>query len=164
MNYPVFGTNRLMDHFFDDFWTAVPRTLARDAEWSPPCDIEEAKDYYMISLEVPGIPRDQIKVETHDNQVWISGERSSKKETESEEGQFYSERRYGKFQRAFTLPQGVDASKVDANYEDGVLRVYVPKGEVLQTRQIQIGSGKPTGRFAKAIAAESKTHQGSSAA
>lgn len=149
---PLADLRREMDRLFDDFWS-VPTNRSwstTEREWNPACEVEESNDHYLLSLEMPGIPRDQIKLEVVDNQIMISGERhaeSKKKETD----QWYTERHYGKFQRTFTLPAGVDATKVEANYQDGILRVYVPKAESAKPRQIKIANGSGTGFFGKLI-------------
>lgn len=140
---PFFELHHEMRKPFDSFWItpSVTRNLQEGyAQWSPTCAVEEADNHFSISLEMAGVPKDQVKVEFHDNRIVISGERQNemkKKET----GQWYSERRFGKFQRTFTLPAGIDAEKVEANYQDGVLRVYVPKAESAKPRQIKITNG-----------------------
>ncbi|WP_158247353.1 Hsp20/alpha crystallin family protein, partial [Pseudomonas sp. FW306-02-H05-AA] len=78
----------------------------------------------MLSLEMPGIPKDDIKIEIADNTVTVSGERRAE-DKKKENGAWYGERRYGKFQRSFTLPAGIDSNKVEANYQDGVLQLIV---------------------------------------
>jgi HSP20 family protein len=159
MNY----LTREMDRLLDDFW-APPRNTRNlqemEAKWNPPCDVEEADDHYLISLEMAGVPKEQIKIECHDNQILISGERRQESK-KKEEGKWYTERRYGKFQRAFTLPAGVEADKVEANYHDGILRVYVPKTEVPQPRQIKITNGPGGGFLSKLLGSttESKSDQ-----
>ena len=153
MNYLTFNHNRNwsplsdlrreMDKIFDDYWTSPSgRSLTdMDTQWSPACDVDEGEDHYLISLEMAGVPKDQVKVEFENNQLVISGERRA----ETKKGQTYSERRYGKFQRSFTLPAGIDAEKVEANYQDGILRVYLPKAESAKPRQIKISNGSGGG-------------------
>ncbi|OFZ20526.1 MAG: hypothetical protein A2X94_10860 [Bdellovibrionales bacterium GWB1_55_8] len=100
---------------FADFF-AIP------TEWQPACDVEETDDHYLLSLETPGVARDQIKLEVLENRVQISGEK----------------KRAGKFQRTFTLPAGVNVDKVEASYQDGILTVRIPKPEAALPRQIKI--------------------------
>lgn len=120
------------------------------SEWSPACEIEEEEGHYLVSLEVPGIPRDQIKLEVIDDRLIVSGERrqESRKNTEFTS---YTERKFGKFQRAFMLPKGIDGEKVEANYQDGILRIYLPKAEALKPRQIKINQGAHLGFFEKLV-------------
>jgi HSP20 family protein len=140
---------REMDKLFDDFW-ASPTATQMEHNWNPPVEVEENDDHYLLSMEIPGIPRDQIKIECVDNQVTISGERR-KENRKTENGRSYSERQYGKFYRSFTLPAGVNADKVEAHFEDGVLRIYVPKAESAKPRQIKITNGSGTGFFGKLL-------------
>lgn len=155
---PLWDLRREMDKLFDDAWGLTQTSNNSDAveyDWNPVCDVEEGEDHYLMTVEMPGIPKDQIKIECIDNQLTISGERgresrNTQKEKEKE-GYRYTERRYGKFYRSFTLPVGVNADKVEANYEDGVLRLYVPKAESAKPRQIKIGSGNGPGLFGKLL-------------
>ena len=77
---------------------------------------------------------------------------ASEKKTNAEGG-YYSERRFGKFHRTFKLPSGVSSDKVEAHYQDGMLRVYVPKAETAKPRQIKISNGSGTGLFGKLLGA-----------
>lgn len=159
---PLTELRREMDRLFDDFWPAPGNTRQlsqMEAEWAPTCDVEEADNHYMISLEMAGVPKDQIKIEFQDNQLVISGERRHETK-KKEEGRWYSERRFGKFQRSFTLPVGVDTEKVEANYQDGILRVYVPKAESAKPRQIKITNGSGTGFFGKLLGTPKKEQEG----
>lgn len=163
---PLSEFRREMDKLFNDIWTThdLSRNLQEmDAQWSPACDVEEADRHYMIALEMPGVPKDQVKVEFHDNQIVITGERRNETK-KKENGQSYSERRYGKFQRSFTLPAGIDTEKVEASYQDGVLRVYVPKAVSAQPRQIKITSGAGAGFFGKLLGTPKKEQDGANSA
>ena len=144
-----------IDRLFDDFWTAPNASRSfqeMDAHWRPACDVEAADNHYLISLEMAGVPKDQVKVEFHDNQIVVSGERGNEtKRRNEEEGQWYSERRFGKFQRAFTLPADIDTEKIEANYQDGVLSIYVPKADSAKPRQIKIANGTGPGFFGRLI-------------
>lgn len=149
---PLTELRREMDKLFNDFWSAptVSRIQQMDSQWNPACDVEEEEDHYLINLEMAGVPKDQIKVEVQDSQLVISGERSHESK-KKEDGLWYSERRFGKFQRSFTLPAGVDPDKLEANYQDGMLRLYVPKAESAKPRQVKITNGSGTGFFGKLL-------------
>jgi HSP20 family protein len=159
---PLEELRREMDKLFDEFWS-VPvnshQLSQMKAAWTPASDVEEADNHYVISLEMAGVPKDQIKVEFQNNQLTVSGERRHETKRK-EEGHWYSERRFGKFQRTFTLPTGVNEEKVEAHYEDGILRVYVPKAESSKPRQITITSGSGTGFFGKLLGSAKKEHEG----
>lgn len=136
---------------FEDFLAAVPtgeKWRRADSEWKPACDVEESNDHYLLTLDMPGLQMDQIKLEVRDNQILISGERRHEQKSD---GAWYSERRYGRFHRSFTLPLRIEATRVEANYRDGMLRVYVPKAESTKRYQIKINSGSAPGFFAKLI-------------
>ena len=158
---PLSEVSHEMGKYFDGFWMAPSATRKHEemgTQWIPACDVEEADNHYLISLEMAGVPKDQLKVEFHDNQIVISGERQ--KETKRKEtGQWYSERRFGKFQRSFTLPAGIDREKVEANHQDGVLRVYVPKSESAKPRQIKITNGFNASSFRRLIGQSSTTEE-----
>jgi len=157
---PLWDLRREMDKLFDDAWGLTQNKTDRaDFDWSPTCDVEENDDHYLMTVEMPGIPKDQIKIECVDNQLTISGERSYSTKNK-EDGYRYSERRYGKFYRSFALPAGVNADKVEANYEDGVLHLYVPKAESTKPRQIKISNGSGTGFFGKLLGQSSPNSRG----
>ena len=122
--------------------------------WTPACDVERADDHFLLTLELPGVPKDQIKIDVADRQLTVSAER--KQETKSEEGDWYTERRYGSFERTFTLPDGVDLNKIEANYQHGLLRLYIPKAESAKPKQIAISEGTTGGVFSKLL-----NHKGS---
>ncbi len=134
---------REVGRLFDDF-TPSSRTLTTTQRaYAPMCDVQETEEHYLMSFDLPGVSKDNIKIEMVDNQLMISGERKHESETKNGSYQL-SERSYGRFQRAFTLPATVDADKIEASYQDGVLRLAVPKAESSRPRQIQIGEGKPS--------------------
>lgn len=155
---PLAELNREMDRFFSDVWGTQLADRDFSGHWLPACDIEEEKDHYLLSVDLPGVSKDAVKLELHENQLLISGERSETKKQEAE-GRYYSERRYGKFERAFRLPEGIDSSRVEAHHENGVLRVYVPKAEVKKPKQIEISTGKNTegGFFSRLLGQAPKT-------
>ncbi|MBL7715693.1 MAG: Hsp20/alpha crystallin family protein [Bdellovibrionales bacterium] len=97
-------------------------------------EMEESEDHYLLDLEIPGVPSDKIALEAAENRITVSGEH-----------------RKGKFHRTFSLPMDVDASKIEANHQDGVLRILLPKVEAAKPRQIKISSGSGHGLFSKLI-------------
>lgn len=108
--------------------------------WVPALDVWETDSEVVYAFDLPGIPEDKISLEVADDTLTISAERE--KVAEESGDRFYRfERRYGTFSRAVGLPQGVDDSKISANYENGVLEVHVPKPEESKPRRIQLGGG-----------------------
>ncbi len=105
--------------------------------WTPPVNIAETTDNYVIAAELPGLTKDDIKV-TYDNGVLaIQGERKQEKE---ERGKTWHriERGYGLFERSFRLPMTVEAEKINAEFKDGVLTLTLPKVEAVKPKQIAI--------------------------
>lgn len=147
---PLMELRNEMDRLFDDFWGMPVSAQASDRTWQPACDVVEDDDHYLLSVEMAGIPKEQIKIEVQDQHLVISGERRAE-EVKKEKGFKYSERQHGAFLRSFALPSGFDAEKIEANYQDGVLRVLVPKPNKLKPRQIKIGTGSNASFFGKLI-------------
>lgn len=118
------------DRFFDGFETEKSISLASD--------IEEATDHILMTFDLPGMKEGDFNIRVEDNNLYLSGERK-REETKSEKSQIvYSRRSYGKFEKVFSLPETVDAKKIEADYRDGVLRVYLPKIEVKKENAIEI--------------------------
>jgi HSP20 family protein len=130
---------REMDHLFEDFgieprWH-VPRLLRRSRkllerelaplDWSPRVDVIQREGQVVIRADLPGMSKDDVKVEVGDDVITIEGERKHEKK-EEKEGYFYSECSYGSFYRAIPLPEGAEVAKAAAEFHNGVLEVTVP--------------------------------------
>lgn len=100
-------------------------------------DVREDDDHYIVEADVPGFHKEDVEVTFEDGVLSVSGER---KREESREGENYhvSERRIGKFQRSFRLPNDVDLTSVEARIHDGVLRVTLAKSEEVKPRRIEV--------------------------
>jgi len=115
--------------------------------WSPSVDIFENKDQIVLEAELPGMNRDDFDLSIENNVITLRGERQFEKKEDSD-NYHRVERSYGAFTRSFTLPQTVSAEGATAEYENGVLRVTLPKREETKARRIEIsgeankGSGK----------------------
>ena len=105
--------------------------------WSPLVDIVEDQNEYVISADLPEVRKDDLKITIENGVLTLTGERKFEKE---EKGKKYHrvERAYGSFVRSFSLPGNVDASKVNAEFKDGVLRVHVAKDERARPRNIDV--------------------------
>lgn len=136
----------VMGDVFDDFDRIVNSflrpTYAATVNFQPSCDIKETKDHYLVSFDMPGVKKEDIKIEVHNNQLVISGERQYEMREEDGEAALRHERAFGKFERTFALPATVNSEKIEAHYENGVLNVAVPKIEPAKGRTIQIQSGQ----------------------
>lgn len=110
------------------------------AEWSPRVEIVERECELLVRAELPGMSRDDVKVEVTDDLITIEGERKAETK-EEKEGYFYSERSYGHFVRGIPLPEGADAEKARADFKDGILEVAIPipARPAQQPRRIEIG-------------------------
>ncbi len=108
--------------------------------WSPAADVRETEDGYLVDLELPGLTAENVDVNVENGLLTITGEKSDLLEEGSNgNGRSLTERRYGKFNRSFSLPNSVDPSKVDAKFESGVLTVRLPKSASAKARKIKIG-------------------------
>jgi HSP20 family protein len=92
------------------------------SEWSPQVEAFRRGDKLVVRADLPGMKKDDVKVEVEDNMLTISGERTDERE-DNREGYYRSERSYGQFYRAIPLPEGVSAEQCDATFKDGVLEV-----------------------------------------
>jgi len=115
------------------------RTLEanRDFVWRPAVDIYEEENGVALKAELPGIDKKDISIDVKDGVLTLSGERTVENET-NEKNYYRRERTYGKFQRLFTLPEGVSAEDITADFKDGVLKVHIPKAEVEEPKKITI--------------------------
>lgn len=116
-----------VDRLFDQFWDEPsPDFESSDAQFSPPCDIDESDSHYILSFDVPGIRKDELRVELSNGVLHVSGERKSEKESGHGERK-RTERFYGSFERAIALPENVDSEEIEASFDNGVLQVAVKK-------------------------------------
>lgn len=130
------GFNKVMDRMMEDFNARRPLTSGTDG-FAPLCEIKEDKTAFYFKFEMPGIPKDQIKINLEENLLTVSGER---KEEKKEEDKYHrtSEFSYGSYTRSFAFPSPVDAEKSMATYDHGILSLTVPKATSTRSRQITI--------------------------
>lgn len=105
--------------------------------WSPSLDLYESGDHFVAVVELPGMQKDAIDISLHDGTLTISGERKRESDNNGETAQ-RTERYVGTFRRSIGLPTRVDPSKVTATYQDGILKVTLPKAEEAKPKQIQV--------------------------
>lgn len=110
--------------------------IARGA-WSPSVDIYENKDHIVLEAELPGMNREDFDLSVENNTITLRGERHFEKKDETD-NYHRVERAYGSFTRSFTLPNTVTAEGATAEYQNGVLRVTLPKREETKARRIEI--------------------------
>jgi len=128
--------NRLFNTLFED---------GQSQRWIPAMDLVESDDHFVLKADLPGLGEDDVSIEIRDNALTISGERKSEQE-HTERGWYRVERSTGRFSRSLTLPEGVDADGVTAEFDKGVLEVRVPKPEQRKPRRVQIKAGGDNGQ------------------
>jgi HSP20 family protein len=101
-------------------------------------DVTDTEDAYEIAAELPGLEETEVEVRVGEDMLTIKGEKTEEV-TEKEKTWHMTERRYGAFQRSFRLPAEVDADKVKAAFDKGVLKVTLPKAEAAKPKKIAIG-------------------------
>jgi HSP20 family protein len=126
-----------LNSFFDmPFSSNSGRTGQLFTGWSPALDLYESGDHFVAVVELPGMRKEDIDISLHDGALTISGER--KRESNNGETAQRTERYVGTFRRSITLPTRVDAGKVSATYQDGILKVTLPKAEEAKPKQIKV--------------------------
>ncbi len=127
-----------MNRLFEDMPTlrGEEKDLAASA-WAPAVDIYETEGEVVLTAEIPGVDEKDIEIKVDDNTLTIRGERKFEKETK-EENFHRIERAYGSFFRSFALPSYVDHDKIEAEHENGVLKIRMPKRAELKPRKVKI--------------------------
>ena len=131
---------REIDRVFDAFFGQTDQ----GRRWVPPMDLVEAEDHFVLKADLPGLAEGDVNIEVQDGTLTISGERKAEHE-QREKGWYRIERSFGSFNRSLTLPDGVDADRIEASFADGVLEVHIPKPEERKPRRISISSATGNG-------------------
>ena len=126
--------NRLFSSLFEP-------TNGGAQRWLPAMDLVEAEDHFVLKADLPGLTEEDVAIEVQDNVLSISGERKGDYERK-ERGFVRLERSFGKFTRTLSLPEGIDADRIAASFEKGVLEVHIPKPEERKPRRISIGGNQ----------------------
>ena len=114
-----------------------PFVTEADHSFVPPVDVVETGDNLIVKLEVPGVGAGDIDVRVEDGTLIIEGE--NKQEQDTKDVTVYRrERTYGRFSRRFTLPEGLDTTKIGASHRNGILEVTLPRAEQAKPRKIEI--------------------------
>jgi HSP20 family protein len=119
------------------FWGGDEGWLTRTPSFLPTIDLVEAENQFEVTVDLPGLKPEEVNVELKDGDLWISGKREEKKE---EEGKTYHriERRHGEFRRVLPLPSTINEEKIEAKFENGVLKITVPKTEEAKPKHIEV--------------------------
>ncbi|HEX2027857.1 MAG TPA: Hsp20/alpha crystallin family protein [Nitriliruptorales bacterium] len=131
------GLQDEMERLFRSFFGGEPSSPSTAGAWSPPLDVEETDEHFVLHVELPGMDPQDVDITLEESVLTISGERRFYRETDSE-GFRRVERRFGRFHRAVRLPDRVTGEKVEAHYKDGVLTITVPKAEEAKPRRIEV--------------------------
>lgn len=123
---------------FDELMAGRPMAAAA-GRWAPALDVTEDDGSWVLTVELPGAKREDVSIEVHDDLLTIRGEKKCERE-EKDEKRHYVERSYGSFSRSLRLPAQVDADRIRATFQNGVLTVEVPKTEAQKPKQIDIKS------------------------
>ena len=108
-----------------------------NALWSPLTDISEDDNRYYLKVDLPGIKKEDVKINLANGQLTISGERNQ--ETEEKNVKYHRiERSFGKYFRSFTLPEKIKENEIDAEFKDGQLKITIPKSEEARHKQLEI--------------------------
>ncbi len=129
---------RELASFFGNFTEPGGKEQLTSGNFVPPVDVYEDEQNLTLKLEVPGVNEGDLNVSVENNTLTVQGERKFEKE-EKEENFHRIERRYGSFTRTFKLPNTVDADKVEASYDKGILKITLAKRAEAKPRQIKVG-------------------------
>lgn len=127
------GLRNELDRLFEDF---LERPTAETGRLTPPADMWETDDAYVVELELPGFDRDGIDVAVEQGALTVAGRREI--DAAEDHDVHLRERTAGTFRRSFSLPASIRADDVSARFEDGVLRIDLPKAERAKTRKIEV--------------------------
>lgn len=145
----------LMDDFdraFNGIWNQ--RHFGDARAIAPSCETSETETAYFLSFDIPGMKKEDIKIELKDHRLTVSGER--KREVHDRRQSLdHQEKTYGYFERSFGLPESALDDKIEARFENGVLEIAIPKKEDTQPRRIDIQNAG-SGIFGKFLEAKTK--------
>ncbi len=127
-----------LDRLFNERLFDMPLMWERNPEsMSLALDVAEEADKYIVKASVPGVKPEEVEITVTDNVLTIKGE--TKEDTEIKEENYHlRERRYGSFMRSVTLPAPVNADKIEAVHENGVITLTLPKSETVKPKKIEL--------------------------
>jgi len=134
-----------MDRLFEDFgsghrWMQPSWRESATDLWAPEVEVFQKNNELTIRADLPGLKREDVKVDVTDDEIFIQGERKHARE-EEREGYYRSERGYGSFCRVIPLPQGAITDQAKANFKDGVLEITLPAPPASKGRPLEITEG-----------------------
>lgn len=136
----IMSIRNTMDRLFDSVLSGST-SIWQPTVWDLALDVAENDDEYVVKASIPGINPDDLEITFSNNTLTIKGE--VKEDKELEQAHYHlRERRYGSFARSVTLPAGIEADKIEATYEAGVLKLRLPKAEEVRPKKIAIKTGE----------------------
>ena len=132
----IFNLREDFDDIVKDFFAGFSNVSATRGIY-PLLDIREDKEKYIIGVEIPGVEKKDLKISVKKEKLIIQGEKKEEKKRE-EESYLRVERSYGNFMRSVSLPTGVDQSKITAKYNNGVLKITLPKTEKGKAKEVEV--------------------------
>jgi HSP20 family protein len=132
---------RAFDRWFDEPWWRPFRFGAEEGGGLWATDMYETDDSIVLKVGMPGVTPEDVQISLTGNKLTIQGEMKADEEAK-EDRYFRREHRYGRYQRSFTLPTTVQGDKADAVFENGVLKLTLPKSEEVKPKQIQVRGSK----------------------
>jgi HSP20 family protein len=135
-----------MNRLFDTFFGGRPTNGSNPGirRWVPPMDLVETDDHLVLRADLPGLDTDDVNIEVKDGVLTVSGERTTEHE-ERADGFYRVERAFGGFSRSMSLPNNIDAERINASFDKGVLEVRIPKPEERKPHRVQIGAAAVNG-------------------
>jgi HSP20 family protein len=165
----LFGLQRL-NRILDEAFAGLPfpeQGNVITSTWFAPTDVSEDENSLRITMELPGVEPNDVRLSLENNVLTIRGEKKHQLDDTNERVHRF-ERTYGMFERTFVLPNTVDSERIDARYENGVLQVTIPKAERAKPREIrvnasgssasQIETGRQSGRVTSGNTQRSNTN------
>jgi len=120
--------------FLPTLWRRLP---GAEKGWTPPIEMFEKEDTFVVKAELPGMKKEEIDISVVGDTLTIRGERKAESEVK-EEDYYCCERSYGSFLRSITLPATVDIKKIKASYEDGILEISLPKAPEVKPKKVEV--------------------------
>lgn len=135
----MLGLQREMQDMFDTL--GYSRGNESSIIWAPPISVSEDHDHIYVEAELPGVKPDDVDISVENGVLTITGEKRA--EDEKKDSSWHVvERRYGRFERSFALSRAVDVDNIKARFNDGVLRITLPKPEESKPRRIRVDAGR----------------------
>jgi HSP20 family protein len=141
--HEMLSWNNAMERMLRNFYDDGEIGLGEPLNLRMPLDVIESNEEFIVKADVAGIDPENIEITYTDNNLSIKGEMSQEREEKGEEGRYHlRERRYGTFSRSISMPGTVDVDNIEAETENGVLKIHLPKKEEVKPHRIEIKGGE----------------------